>query len=363
MFAAAPLGAQSFDLPPGTEPTSTPDVEGPVDDSGVVPVGPRAIPTATPTPTPAPVATPPVQPIELPTPAATPSARPTTDPRSRFGPAPAQSAPAPEPRSGSAPDEAPLPLENPPTQVTPPATGSPPETRAPAPSQASGSETGMPELGTRKDSNFPWLWLLIAFGIALAIGAGFFALRRRAQSPAPKIEPPIVGDKQPAVSGAKMIKPRFELMLEVERVTRSMMMLSVKYHLVIANRADRAMRDLQVHADLTSAKRGTSEEGQLASVETELPIADTVERIGPNQSRTIKGTLQIPIQDLSIFPHGRHPAVVPLIRVRVSGETVDPVAKTYVVGLPSDAMGARFLPLSLDGPPGGYEGVRAKALA
>lgn len=207
-----------------------------------------------------------------------------------------------------------------------------------------------------------WPWLAGLLGLLLAAGAVFFVMRRRGDAPPPAIEPPIVGEASSATV-ASAEKPRFELMLEVQTVSRSFMMLTVKYHLAIANRSDRALRDLAIHADLTSAHRNIAQDAQLASLSSDIALVETIERIGPHQSRAITGNLQIPVQDLAVFAQGQTPMVVPLIRLRAESSNADPVVQTFVVGIPSNPIGGRFQPLSLDGPPGSYQGVQAKALA
>ncbi|WFL77964.1 hypothetical protein P7228_02545 [Altererythrobacter arenosus] len=351
-LAATPLSAQSFDLPPGSTPT--PDVEGPVDDSGVVPVRPRAIPTDRPTPAPRATSSAPT-----PAPTTTPTPRPAAAAQPRVQPIATPTPRATQPAQGEVLREIPPPVEPPAPQPLPP-TG---ENPAAIPTTAAEPAAPLTEVADQADGGPIWPWLLGALVLLVAVGSGIFLLRRRADAPPPQIERPIVGEPVAGSLQASTEKPRFELIFEVERVSRSMMMLSVKYHLNIANRGDRALRDLAVHADITSANREASETAQLAGPDSQIELLETIERIGPHQSRTITGTLQVPLRELSIFAHGKLPAVVPLVRVRVGSDAIEPVARTFVVGVPSDPMGSRFQPLSLDGPPGSYDGVRAKALA
>lgn len=358
-LAATPLAAQQnpqdFTLPPNPTPTPTPNVEGPVDDSGLVPIGPRVIPTATPTPLPTPA------PMQTVRPAQTPAAAPTQRITPTAQPSPRQTAtptPAPGPaqtNSEAIPESGPSPLDNLPA-FTPEqaATG---EAAAAAEGEAASSpQPALPEW-------WPWVAGIMA---ALGLGAlgGWWIARRRSASTAPEIEPPVVRSGMNAQSEAEIADApvRISTTFEVERLTRSMMVLTLKYRLTIANRSDRALRNLSICADLVSARRHLPVEQQLAAGLIELPANSSIERVGPHQSTTVSGELRLPLSEIEIFQQGQVPLCVPLARLRIECAGSEPHLRSFLVGLESGAIGGKLHPLPLNGPPGGYEGAQARPL-
>ena len=200
---AAPAAAQQqgeFALP-SSQPTPAPtgQVQGPVDDSGIVPVAPRVI-GPTPTPTPAPTAT------QTTTPRAAPTATPTPRPTART-PAPRPVATSPARPTPSRP--APVPPAQAPQASPPPISDPVPEGRSaidPIPpggdAANSATTTGLPGTGgdvlpaapsapaieqdPAQDPATPavaassfWWWILAALAGLVVLGAGFFLYRRR----------------------------------------------------------------------------------------------------------------------------------------------------------------------------------------
>ena len=152
---------------------------------------------------------------------------------------------------------------------------------------------------------------------------------------------------------------KFAPKLQITSVMRSVMMVTVQYKLSIANRSDRALRDLVISADLVSAKR-TGE--QLVGEATQLPETARIDRIGPHQSGSIEGTLQLSTGDIEVMTQGQTPMFVPLIRLKIEGPSIDTKAQTHAVGIGTGAPGSRLHPLPLNGPPGSYQGVGSRPI-
>lgn len=209
-----------------------------------------------------------------------------------------------------------------------------------------------------------WLWAagLIAALLAGLLGGWWLAKRRNNRS-APIIEPPIVSSDEsdnagPAAIGAEQLR----ITLEPEQLLRSVMMLTLNYRLVIANRSDRPVRDISISADLISARRAEPVERQLATASVQLPHNAKLDRIGPHQTATVTGQLQLQLSEIEVFQQGQLPLCVPLARFRIDGTGIEPQLRTFLVGLGSNAIGGKVHPLPLTGPPGSYEGVRARPL-
>ncbi|MGQ7828531.1 hypothetical protein [Altererythrobacter sp. Z27] len=361
-MAQAPLAAQQrpqdYTLPPNPSPTPTPVVEGPADDSGPVPVGPRAIPTATPTPSPTPLAQPTTPPAAQPggVPAANPS-QPAASPSQR-----PSSTPTPRPSGTARPAVDPLtpPLVEPgsPGATIDQPTGFIPEPIVPP------AATSEATLESAPGSPLPdwWGWAAGLLGALFAGGlGGWLIARRRTPRQPPQIEPPIIADRsapQPEEIGA----PDLHIALEVEQLMRSLMMLTVNYRVTISNRSNRALRDIAISADLITSSRALPMEQQLASATSQLPSSGALDRIGPHQSASVTGKLQLPVSEIEVFAQGQLPICMPLVRLRVEGSDFGPELRTFLVGPGSPNAGGRVHPLPLSGPPGGYDNIRTRAL-
>ena len=368
LAVAAPLAAQQqsvqdFKLPdPDATPTPAPRAQGPVDDSGVVPVAPRVIPTARPTAQPTPTQQP--SPTPTATPAPQPTASATPQPRFTSGPVPA------EPRVTRPQVQAPSAQVVEPIESPVPGTENDSEASAIPGLSDSGTaiptdvEVAPPDADEVDSADqLPWGWIAGALGTLLALLAGFVLWRRRSATVPPVIEKPVVASTADAAPAAAAEKPRFVTNVQIVSAQRSMMMVMVKYRLSIANRSERALRGLTVSADLVSARNQGGLDAQLASLTTELPATSAIERVGPHQTQTVTGTLQLALQEVEVLRQGTIPMFVPLLRVRVEGENIDPFVETYAVGVGDAGAGTKLHPLPLNGPPGSYEGVRAKPLA
>ncbi|MHA6334343.1 hypothetical protein ACXYL9_11745 [Qipengyuania sp. CAU 1752] len=370
-LAAAPAAsvlAQSpgtFSLPPNPTPTPTPRVQGPVDDTGVVPRGPRVIPTASPTPAPT----------------ATPTPTPTPTPTETQRPRPTATSTIPAPRPGiAAPTPAPSPV-----RPTPAATASPSEPRdegsRPAPGQpdaptatdplpfpqntAAPTEAATDILDEGESIGWGWIIALLAvLGIAIA---AFVSWRRRFGSvEAPQIVKPVVAPSGPATGAgaAALDDPMRFLKIELEpvRMSRSMMATTLTYRLTLSNRADVAMRGIVIAGDLTSAHGRAPIAEQMADGTTMLPDIHTLEHLGPGQSKILGGDIRLPLKDVRPIHQGNVPIIVPLARIKLAVAGGDPTPFTFVIGKRPAQLGGRLQPFRLDTPPQTYQDIDSRPL-
>jgi LPXTG-motif cell wall-anchored protein len=269
----------------------------------------------------------------------------------------------------------------------------PTQSTSPEPANAPTTETSMRTMPR---------WLIGVGAALLALLAGLFFWRRRksaqdgnaelAEAPIAKTasedtEPqtagPEVADKAPAAtavnSAAKApplaaapaetssdtAAPNLDLKLEIEQLSRSMMMMSLKCRVTIANRSDKAARDITVSADMVSANRALPMEAQTAGETASLPSIGSHERIGPHKTFSTAATLTLPIQQLAAFKQAGKPLCVPLVRVRLDAKGAEPMFRTFVVGIaanPSLTASTKLQPVPLDGIPGSYPNVRQRPL-
>ncbi|MDJ0641968.1 MAG: hypothetical protein QNJ15_04045 [Erythrobacter sp.] len=354
----------SFQLPDPT-PTPTPVPQGPVDERAGVPIAPRIIPEAgsSPAPTPTPSPSPPPAPAEneaaettenAPSqgetlPQASATEQPTVSQPSRRTPSTAAPSPVPQLRDGPTTTGAtPVPE---PSIDTLPSVGPDDWYTVDQP----GSETGLPDDASRQSNEGGIDGILDSVGeflsetrtlaiaavllVLLAGAAGWVWLRRRLASQPDALEAPALAAGVRNSIAATQLRPEpgtpippqltpeplhIDLSLEIVGASRSVMMFMLDYRLNIANRSGTAARDLAVTAQLTCAQRGESNAPSLGAGQ---PV-ETIERIGPHQSRSVSGQLQIPLTEVQAIRQGQKPIFIPLLHVTIAGAADDVVKRS-----------------------------------
>jgi len=360
--AAAPgLGQESaapggFRLPTAT-PTPT-DVQGPVDPDAPILTRPRA-----PTPTPTPRAT--AAPTPTPTPVATPTPRAVLPPRNSSLP----------PRF--TPPAAPTALES--EAVVDGATPFP-STAAPAPGldlplpSVEPSTPTVAETPAASEDGLPgWLYALGGLLVAGAIGGAYVVLRRRREGAideAPVIERPPLGASPAAASPAAASPPAAAiqagppLVIEahVQQLARSMMFATLTYELRVTNRGPVPLENVSFGGDLVTAHARVPTEQQIADPAMPLTPVQSLTRLDPGESASFAGEFRLPVNEIRPIPHGKAVVYVPLLRVRADADGMDPIARTFIVGLKTPGSGQRLQPFRLDEMPQTYHAVGQKAL-
>lgn len=363
-FAQSSPDLRDFSLPPAPTPSASPRVQGPVDIDAPVPVAPRVI--ATPAPRPAPTATPVQRPaLQLPTAAPAPASAPravATAAQPRLQP-PQPRSPAVVPSAEPELDERPAApvLPPPPSILAPQATPSDRATQAtaepvlPAPARA-------PAAPATGESSLIGL-LLGALGIVALAAAALWWRRRTGVPRTQVIEKPAVpkagaaNDDQPAAAHDAL-----KVELTAVKLTRSFRNATLAYRITLHNRGSRALEQVAVAGELIGAHGSQPLENQIASSAVELPELHRVERLSLGQSRTLDGTLTLPLQMIVPIRQGSVALFVPLFRLVVAGAGMEPLARTFVVGQPSPGATGRLTPFRLDEPPRSYQPIGQRAL-
>ncbi|WP_370032143.1 hypothetical protein [Qipengyuania mesophila] len=353
LAAALPAMAQAqsasdFSLQPAPTPTATPQAQGPADTRAGVPIAPRAVNTPTPTPaatpTPQPSATPAAQSTRVSTagPTPVPSPLPTVTQRA-VATSPAQ------PQASALPPQADIAPETTAPQALPTSATPLPATTATATPQteAPGEE-------------FPWLPVAAVAGLLALLGAGFVAWQRRREAVVPEIERPVVASA--GATPAASLPDALAVSIEHEKLIRSAAFATLKYRMTLANRTGAPLTQLAVGLDLVSAHAALPVEQQLATAATALERRHEIARIGPHQSVTIEGQVQLPLAQAHVIRQGRHPLLVPLLRVRIDGPGEEALVKTFVVGQGVPG-GSRVQPFNLDEGPRSYAPIAQRELA
>ncbi len=342
--------AQDFTLPEPT-PTGTPQPQGPVDDSGIIPVGPRVIPTSTPTPIPTTVPSP------------VPTQAPVTAPTTQTAPQPAASATLPRPVATPIASPPPSPVATVPAPQTAMPESDPVDLPALPSTVESETDSSLPvqtEVQEEKSSSLvndvPWSYVLGGLLGLLAVLGGFFLWKRRKENaPPPPIKRPVVDAALDQV-GASAIPPRFDVAFEVQGINRSLMAVMVSGHIVIKNRGERAIRDIGISAELTSAHHPSAKsDGNLQKLEG-------VDRVGPHQTQREKVSLKLPLDQIQGIRREGVPFFVPLVRLEVAAEGAEAKRLDIVLGSVPPGGNTKLQPLRLDGPPGAYDHLRGHPL-
>ena len=133
------------------------------------------------------------------------------------------------------------------------------------------------------------------------------------------------------------------------------MMFTIEYRLTIANRSERAVGDLHTAVQLACARAGAAPSPGAAQA------LAAIDRIGPQQARSVTGTAQLPLSAIAPLRQGRTPLFIPLAHVTLEAESLPAQARTFVIGTPSAS--GRVHPIALDVSPGGIAGLVAQAVA
>jgi Meckel syndrome type 1 protein len=141
--------------------------------------------------------------------------------------------------------------------------------------------------------------------------------------------------------------------LDIINASRSVMMFTVNYQLTIANRSAHAVRDLSIAAQLICARQGKA-----LTQPNRTP--EQIDRIGPHQSRSVSGQMQLPLSDVLPLRQGNKPLLVPLAKIEIARPGAEPVLLDFVIGTPSAAASGRLHPIPLDTPPGGVPSPMAQ---
>lgn len=176
-------------------------------------------------------------------------------------------------------------------------------------------------------------------------------------APPPSPTPPAPAPPAPTPT-APTEPPRLDVALDVIGATRSLMRLSVEFSLEITNRAQNAVRDIDIAGELACAQEGSV---GVSPVDKTQSFA-AIDRLAPQQSRRVTGTLQLPVSQITAIKQNGKPVVIPLIHLRLGSSHVQATKRTFVLGTPSSSSVTRVHPLLLDGPPGSLPPLRAQLI-
>jgi hypothetical protein len=197
---------------------------------------------------------------------------------------------------------------------------------------------------------WPWAGAGVA-GVLAVLGLGALMWRRRKPAVLRLAAPAPVPDDQTPPDLTHL-----DVMLEITGATRSVMMFTLAYRLTIANRTARAANDLALAVQIVCARRGIAN-GAAPGAAQDLARVD---RVGPHQSRSVTGSVQLPLSAIIPLRQGQQPLFIPLVHITLDGEAVTALTRSFVIGTASAA--GRVHPILLDTPPGAIPGLIAQAI-
>lgn len=339
-----PLAAQEqpggFSLPEPS-PTPTPAPQGPADERARVVSPPRMAPA------------PRIEPVPVLNPEPAPALAPLALP-------PPRNAPRTTPNAAASPvpEQAPVTSADPQPAALPSVTANDP-IAVPQILPEPRPDAGAPTIAARDDTApaLPTWWLWAAGGLA-ALAGGLMLWQRR-KPKVPRLAPPPPGmENDPSAPDYAVPARTLELALDVTGATRSVMMFTLHYRLTLANRTGHAVSDLSLAVQLACARRGAANAASHGAAQR----LEQIDRIGPHQSRSITGEVQLPLSEIAPLRQGNVPLFIPLVHVTLESEGQSALSRSFVIGTPSVSGAGRLHPIPLGSPPGSITDLRAQRI-
>ncbi len=153
-----------------------------------------------------------------------------------------------------------------------------------------------------------------------------------------------------------------QVRIEVESLSRSMRFATLATKIEIANAGGKPLSDIALDADLTTAHGSIAIHDQLAGAETQLEPLDHIEMLEEGGTVSLKKQVRLPLLQVRPIRQGRAVLYVPLLRLRVSSEGIDPILRTFVIGMRPAIPGDKLQPFRLDETPQTYRMIGARIL-
>lgn len=140
-----------------------------------------------------------------------------------------------------------------------------------------------------------------------------------------------------------------------------MMNATLSCAITIHNHSALVFENLQISGDLVTAHGKVPAAEQLADGATELAPLDTVPALAAGETAELTANLRIPVNQIRTIAQGRATLYVPLLRLRVTSDGLDPVTQTFVIGMKPPGTG-KVQPFRLDEMPQTYHQIGSRAL-
>lgn len=235
--------------------------------------------------------------------------------------------------------------------------------------------------------DMPYWWLLV-LAVLLALGIVLFAWRKRQaaaafsaeegsqlaydaaepvpQPDAPKPDPanrePAVQNTTTAASVRVAARVPVQLKAEAHALSRSVMNATLTYRLSLRNLGTQPLKDVRVSVDMVTAHGQLPVTDQLASGETVLPLATTIDAIEARDTHEFGAEFRLPVPAIRPIRQGNALLYVPLLRIRVDAEGREPLLRSFVIGTLPPAGHSKLQPFRLDEMAQTYRNIGMRAL-
>jgi hypothetical protein len=196
-----------------------------------------------------------------------------------------------------------------------------------------------------------WLWWLLGTLGAIALGLVGWSLRRRptAAAPAPTIEKPRVpAATRPVADPPASADPDLRVEAEAISLGRSFANATLSYAITVSNLGGRPLQNVRIEADMTTAHSSLPVDQQLANMTTELPDLAHVDCLASGAAKQARGEFRLPVGQIRLIRQGKAALYVPLLRLRIHADGIEPLVKTFVVGQKQGARSGKLTPFRLD---------------
>lgn len=129
----------------------------------------------------------------------------------------------------------------------------------------------------------------------------------------------------------------------------------------VHNGAEHDFQGLQISGDLVTAHSKVPIGEQLADAATDLASLRTIGDLSAGETTEISISINLPVMQIRPIAQGRATLYVPLLRLRVTGDGLDPVTQTFVIGIKPPGS-ERVQPFRLDEMPQTYHQIGSRAL-
>ncbi|WP_271439132.1 hypothetical protein [Pontixanthobacter luteolus] len=184
---------------------------------------------------------------------------------------------------------------------------------------------------------------------------------KRTPSPAPPFAP-AAGSAAAATPATGAGKGKLHVKAEALSLSRSLMNATLAYRFELLNQGDRDLTDITVKADVVTAHGQAPIGDQIADAATELQPMSVVETIPVGDGHEVRGEFRLPINAIRTISQGQARLYVPLLRLRIEAEGLDPIISTLVVGIKPAETGAKLQPFRLDEMAQTYRNIGLRAL-
>ena len=140
-----------------------------------------------------------------------------------------------------------------------------------------------------------------------------------------------------------------------------MMNATLSCAITIHNHSALAFENLQISGDLVTAHGKVPASEQLADGATVLAPLDTMPALAAGEKAQLTASLNLPVNQIRTIAQGRAMLYVPLLRLRVTSDGLDPVTQTFVIGMKPPGSG-KVQPFRLDEMPQTYNQIGSRAL-